>query len=88
MADAQLSRGDEVKSQLLEVSEPFRQLVTEHQALDDRIRQLATLSFLTDQQQYEEASLKKKKLAIKDRIEALVRSHRTGLGGLATSAGQ
>jgi uncharacterized protein YdcH (DUF465 family) len=88
MADAQLSRGDETKFRLLEVSEPFRQLVSEHQALDDRIRQLANLSFLTDQQQYEEASLKKKKLALKDRIAAMVRSHGTGLGGLAPSAGQ
>jgi uncharacterized protein YdcH (DUF465 family) len=55
--------------------EIFRQLVSEHQRLDERIRQLSALVHLTDQQQYEETSLKKQKLALKDRIEAFKRQH-------------
>ena len=77
MGDIQLSQHDGVKEALLQSSEDFRQLVSEHQALDERIRQLSSLSFLTDEQQYQEASLKKRKLALKDQIEAMVRDRRS-----------
>ena len=62
MADAQLRLDEDVKA-----------LVSEHQLLDEQIRNLSTLSYLTEQQQYEEALLKKRKLALKDRIEAVRR---------------
>lgn len=70
MADAQLPVKDDVKAALLRSDEGFRQLVSEHHALDEQIRQLSGLAYLTDQQQYEETALKKRKLALKDRIEA------------------
>jgi uncharacterized protein YdcH (DUF465 family) len=73
MADAQLSSSDPVRTVLLENHDEFRQLVFEHHRLDERIRQLSNLSYLTDQQQFEEISLKKRKLALKDRIESIVR---------------
>jgi len=76
MGDFQLSQNDGVKDALLRSSEDFRQLVSEHQALDQQIRQLSSLSFLTDEQQYTEASLKKRKLALKDQIEAILREQR------------
>ena len=85
MNETQLPHGDDVKDSLLRTNEAFRQLVTEHQALDERIRQLATLPFLTDQQHYEEISLKKKKLALKDRIEAIMRGRMNG--GFSTVPG-
>lgn len=73
MADAQLPIQDDVKAVLLRTDEGFRQLVTEHQALDEKIRHLSTFAYLTDQQQFEETALKKQKLALKDRIEAIMR---------------
>ena len=73
MADAQLPLKDDVKTALLRTDEAFRQLVTEHQALDEKIRHLSSFAHLTDQQQYEETALKKQKLALKDRIEAMMR---------------
>jgi hypothetical protein len=73
MADAQLPTGDDLKTALLRTDESFKQLVTEHQALDERIRRLTNQSFPTDQEQVEEIALKKKKLRLKDRIEAIVR---------------
>ena len=79
MTNAQLPHGDDVKNSLLRTDEALRQLVSEHQALDQRIRQLSVQPFLTDQQRYEEVSLKKRKLALKDRIEA-IRRDRTNLG--------
>jgi uncharacterized protein YdcH (DUF465 family) len=73
MAQAQLPT-DDVKTVLLQTDDGFRQLVMEHHDLDERIRELSTLSFLSDAQQYEEHHLKKQKLAVKDRIEAVVRA--------------
>jgi uncharacterized protein YdcH (DUF465 family) len=58
MADAELS---------------FHELISQHQALDERLRQFSTLAYLTHEQQFEELSLKKRKLALKDRIEAMRR---------------
>jgi len=78
MGEFQLSQNDGVKEALLQSSEDFRQLVSEHQALDHEIRHLSSLSFLTDEQQYKEASLKKRKLALKDQIEAILREQRNG----------
>jgi uncharacterized protein YdcH (DUF465 family) len=75
MAGAQLSPDDPVRAVLLESHEEFRQLVSEHHMLDERIQQLSSLSYLTDQQQFEEISLKKRKLALKDRIEHMVRQY-------------
>ena len=80
MADAQLSGGmHHAKDVLLRTDEGFRHLVSEHHALDERIRQLSALSHLTDEQLYEETSLKKRKLALKDRIEAIVRGRSGGV---------
>ena len=69
MADAQLRLEDDVKASALRTGS-IQDLVSEHQNLDEQIRNLSALSYLTDQQQYEEALLKKRKLALKDRIEA------------------
>jgi uncharacterized protein YdcH (DUF465 family) len=76
--DAQLRLEDDVKASLLRTDEAFRQLVSEHLNLDERIRHLSNLSYITDEERYEEISLKKRKLALKDRIEAIVRSRHGG----------
>ena len=77
MADAELPQ-DDVKASLLQTDDDFRQLVLEHQALDERIGHLSRLTYRTDQQRFEETSLKKRKLALKDRIEAIVRTRHQG----------
>ena len=73
MADAQLRLEDDVKAPALRSTQDLQQLVSEHHHLDEKIRNLSALSYLTEQQQYEEALLKKRKLALKDRIEAFRR---------------
>jgi uncharacterized protein YdcH (DUF465 family) len=78
MADAQLPLDDHLRAALLQQDETFRQLVSEHQALDEQIRYLSALSYLSDRQQYEETALKKRKLALKDRIESIVRTRHAG----------
>jgi uncharacterized protein YdcH (DUF465 family) len=74
MADSQLPETTtKTKDVLLRTDEAFRQLVTEHHELDERIRRLSSLAYISDQQHYEEIALKKRKLALKDRIEAMMR---------------
>lgn len=76
MADTQLpDKTIDANDVLLRTDDTFRQLVSEHQRLDERIRHLSSFARLTDQQQYEETSLKKQKLALKDRIEEFKRQH-------------
>ena len=65
----------EIKDQLLRNDETFRQLVTEHHDLDERIKYLSSQSFLSSPEQIEEISLKKRKLRLKDQIEAALRRH-------------
>ena len=72
MADIDLQL-DGPKAALFQSDEAFRQLVAEHHALDQHLRHLSGLSYLSSEQQFEEAALKKRKLALKDRIEATVR---------------
>ena len=76
MADAQLSQ-DDVKTAHYDGDADLQQLVSEHHALDEEIRQLSSLSYLSLEQQFTETALKKKKLALKDRISALKREHQS-----------
>jgi uncharacterized protein YdcH (DUF465 family) len=74
MADAQLpDKTSDAKDLGLRTEDALHQLVTEHHELDKRIRHLSSFAHLTEQQQYEATSLKKRKLALKDRIEAMKR---------------
>lgn len=76
MADAQLRVDADSKAAGLPPADVLQQLIAEHHELDDRIHRLATIAYLTDQQQFEEVQLKKRKLALKDRIEAAMRGGR------------
>jgi len=65
-ADAQ-----EVRDLLLQSNEVYRQLSERHHQLDDRLHQLTERHFLTDSEQLEEVTLKKRKLALKDQMERM-----------------
>jgi uncharacterized protein YdcH (DUF465 family) len=65
----------EIKELLLRESEEFQQLSRRHQELDERLSVLTAKFFLTDEEKVEEVTLKKKKLAIKDRMACMIRSH-------------
>jgi uncharacterized protein YdcH (DUF465 family) len=64
---------DEKKASLLLHDALFRQLVDEHHSLDQTVKQLATQAHLSVEEQQREADLKKRKLALRDRIEARLR---------------
>jgi len=63
------------RHQLLERDAQFRQLSSDHLALDDQLRSLSRKPHLSDDEQLEEVRIKKEKLRVKDQMEALVRRH-------------
>lgn len=65
----------DVKELLLRESEEFQQLSRRHQELDERLTALTAKYFLSDEEKLEEITLKKKKLAIKDRMAHMIRAH-------------
>jgi uncharacterized protein YdcH (DUF465 family) len=73
----------ELKELLLKTDEEFRQLATQHHELDDRLHQLATKSYLSEPELLEEVTLKKRKLQLKDRMEDILRRHRSEPSGYA-----
>jgi uncharacterized protein len=77
----------ELKELLLKTDEEFRQLATQHHELDDRLHELAGKAYLTEPEQVEEVTLKKRKLHLKDRMEDILRRHRSEpAGGFAPAA--
>ena len=68
---------EDLKHLLIETNEEFRQLASKHHSLDDRLHELEAKHYLSDSEQFEEVSLKKRKLQLKDRMEILLRQHRT-----------
>jgi len=49
----------------------LHQLLVEHHELDEQVRHYTAIPYPTEQEQIEEAALKKRKLRIKDLIETL-----------------
>ena len=71
---------EELKSELLQSDEEYRQLATRHHALDEQIHSISDRPYLTQPEQFEEVRLKKVKLQLKDQMENIIRRHRTDGG--------
>lgn len=65
-----------IRSRLLESDAEFQQLSAKHHELDTRLHQLSGQPYLSETEQFEAATLKKRKLQLKDRMEDIVRRHR------------
>ena len=63
---------DTVKEQLMTNNPEFRELVREHGRYEERLSELSALAYPSDEEQLEETTLKKKKLAIKDQMYSLM----------------
>jgi uncharacterized protein YdcH (DUF465 family) len=70
---------DAVRQELLRTNDDFRRLHEEHQECEERLRQLVHKSLPSQEDEAEEKRLKIHKLALKDRMEALVREHRVAV---------
>ncbi len=72
-----MAETQDLKHLLLETNDEYRQLAAKHHELDDRLHELITKHYLSEAEQLEEVTLKKKKLLLKDRMEEIARTHRT-----------
>lgn len=70
-----MSTADPVRDELLRSNAAFRDLVHQHENFEKRLSELAHLSYPSDDEQLEEVTLKKKKLAVKDEIYAMMQQH-------------
>ena len=66
----------DLRAQLLKTDAEFSQLATKHHELEDRLHQLTDKHYLSEPEQVEEVTLKKRKLQVKDRMEDILRRHR------------
>ena len=62
----------EAKHFLLQSHDQYRELAERHHVLDHRLHELNERSHLSESEQVEESTLKKRKLALKDRMEQIV----------------
>lgn len=70
-----MSASDAVRDELLKSNSAFRDLVHQHQNFEERLGELAHLTYPNDEEQVEEITLKKKKLLIKDEIYAMMHQY-------------
>ena len=68
---------EELKRELLQTDEEYRQLATQHHDLDEKIHTLTARHYLSEPEQLEEVRLKKRKLHLKDQMENILRRHTT-----------
>ena len=71
----------DLQTLLLETNEEYRQLVSKHHELEDRLHELTVKHYLSDAEHVEEVTLKKRKLQLKDRMELILRQHRASIDG-------
>jgi uncharacterized protein YdcH (DUF465 family) len=69
---------EDLKHLLIETNSEYRELASKHHSLEDRLRELEAKHYLSDSEQVEEISLKKRKLQVKDRMECIQREHSVG----------
>jgi uncharacterized protein YdcH (DUF465 family) len=75
---------EDLKHLLIETNPEFRELASKHHNLDDRLHELEAKPYLSNDEQFEEVSLKKRKLHLKDQMEMMLRMFR---GGSSTTSG-
>ena len=69
------AEAQEVKNLLLKENDHYRQLAERHHQLDDRLHELTDKHYLTANEQFEEITIKKRKLALKDQMEMIFRDY-------------
>jgi uncharacterized protein YdcH (DUF465 family) len=71
-----MAETQDLKHLLLETNDEYRQLAAKHHELHDRLQELTSKHYLSNDEQFEEVTLKKRKLQLKDRMEEILRTHR------------
>ena len=63
---------DSLKEELMTRDPEFRELAREHTRYEQRLSELSALTYPSDEEQLEEITLKKKKLALKDQMYSII----------------
>ena len=71
----QMEKADSLKEELMASNPEFRELAREHGRYEQRLSELSALTYPSDEEQLEEVTLKKKKLALKDQMYSLILQH-------------
>lgn len=66
---------DALRQEILRTSDAFRRLHEEHHECEERLTLIAQRTLLSQEDEAEEKRLKIHKLALKDRMEAMIREH-------------
>ena len=68
----EMSKADSLKEELMASNPEFREMAREHGRYEQRLSELSALTYPSDEEQLEEITLKKKKLALKDQMYSLM----------------
>ena len=70
-----ITTADLLKEELMSRDPEFRELAREHTRYEERLSELTALAYPSEEEQLEEVTLKKKKLALKDQMYSLLMQH-------------
>ena len=62
------AESQQLRERLLRTDSGFRRLAEQHHELDSRLHELAAHHYLSEPEQFEKVTLKKRKLRLKDKI--------------------
>lgn len=68
----ELTNTDSLREELIMTDPEFRELAREHGRYEARLSELTSLAYPNDEEQLEEITLKKKKLAVKDQMHEIM----------------
>ena len=72
---------DEIKEYLLSNDADFRRMAEEHRSYEKQLQALTDRIHVSEQEQYEEVNLKKKKLHLKDQMSKMIQDYRHARAG-------
>ena len=75
MREMDVTTADLLKEELINQDPEFRELAREHTRYEQRLSELSALAYPSDEEQLEEVTLKKKKLALKDQMYSIMMQH-------------
>ena len=76
-----MTRDQHARAELLQQDGEYRRLAEQHQTLESRLCELLDHPYPSSDDEFEKATLKKKKLQVKDQMEHIFRRHLTPLPG-------
>ena len=68
----EMTKADSLKEELMASNPEFREMAREHGRYEERLSELSALTYPSDEEQLEEVTLKKKKLALKVQMYSLM----------------